>query len=319
MDTSHLRLSEPDEGWTEAFEQLAAGLRMALAGLPVEIEHVGSTSVPGLAAKPILDVDVVVATADDLPAVTAALERHGYRAKGARGIPGREAFDMPTGPPAHHLYAVMAGTRAHLDHVLFRDLLRAHPDLAARYEAVKRANAHLLPEDRLGYTDAKTEVIAELLAVARVQAGLPSDPTAVQIDQVIYRWRHPVPDEEVLELHLAAFGDDDLEPTWWRRQRPFSLGWVTAVPATDGAAPLIGFANVAWDGYLHAFLLDVAVRPGFQRLGIGTRVVQRAVAESRAAGCEWLHADFEDHLSGFYLNACGMRATRAGLIRLREA
>jgi GrpB-like predicted nucleotidyltransferase (UPF0157 family)/GNAT superfamily N-acetyltransferase len=316
MDASELTLSEPDEGWAEGFERLAARLRSALVGLPVEIEHVGSTSVPGLAAKPILDVDVVMA-ADDLPAVIARLERHGYRAKGARGIPGREAFDIPPGPPAHHLYAVVAGSKAHLDHVLLRDLLRSRPDLAARYEAVKRANAHLLRADRMGYADAKTEVITELLTMARLQAGLPADPTAVEVDGVIYQWRYPVPDSEVLGLLVAAFGNEDIEPTSWRRQRPFSLGWVTAISTADRAGPLIGFANVAWDGYLHAFLLDVAVHPGLQRRNIGTRVVRRAAEESRAAGCEWLHVDFETHLGAFYIDASGFRPTKAGLLHLQ--
>jgi GrpB-like predicted nucleotidyltransferase (UPF0157 family) len=282
-----LTLSEPDEGWAEAFERLAARLRAALVGLPVEVEHVGSTSVPGLAAKPILDVDVVMTSAADLPAISARLEELGYRAKGVRGIPGREAFDMPPGPPAHHLYAVVAGSKAHLDHVLLRDLLRARPDLAGRYEAVKRANAHLLLDDRMAYTDVKTEVITELLAIARVQAGLRADPTSIEVDGVTYQWRFPVPDDQVVALHAAAFGDDaNTDPTSWRRQRPLSLGWVTAILGGDPTV-LIGFANVAWNGDRHAFLLDVAVHPARQRRGIATRIVNRAATEAQAVGCEW--------------------------------
>jgi GrpB-like predicted nucleotidyltransferase (UPF0157 family)/GNAT superfamily N-acetyltransferase len=318
LDTSHVTLSEPDETWAQEFEHLAAGLRTALAGLRIEVEHVGSTSVPGLAAKPILDVDIVLASASDLPIVTARLERLGYKAKGMRGVSGREAFDMPPGPPAHHLYAVVAGTRAHLDHVLLRDLLRSRPDLAARYEVAKRANAHLLPDDRMGYTDAKTEVITELLTIARVQAGLPADPTAVEIEDVIYQWRLPVPDDEVVALHTVAFAESSAaEPMSWRKQRPLSLGWVTAIPAADeSGVSLIGFANVAWDGDRHAFLLDVAVHPDHQRRGIAPRIVERAAEEAQAAGCEWLHVDFEERLADFYFDSCGFTPTMAGLLRL---
>jgi GrpB-like predicted nucleotidyltransferase (UPF0157 family) len=74
-----------------------------MRGLSVEIEHVGSTSVPGLAAKPMLDVDILVQTTADVGAAVNCLERGGYRAKGTRGVPGREAFDQPPGalPPAY--------------------------------------------------------------------------------------------------------------------------------------------------------------------------------------------------------------------------
>jgi GNAT superfamily N-acetyltransferase len=82
----------------------------------------------------------------------------------------------------------------------------------------------------------------------------------------------------------------------------------------DGA--LIGFANVAWDGSDHAFLLDPKVHPDYQRQGIGTALVRRAAVAADEAGCEWLHVDFQPHLRGFYVGACGFGPTDAGLIRL---
>jgi GNAT superfamily N-acetyltransferase len=75
--------------------------------------------------------------------------------------------------------------------------------------------------------------------------------------------------------------------------------------------------NVPWDGGAHAFIIDTVVAFLAGRQGIGTRLVARAAAEARAAGCEWLHVDFEDHLADFYFNACGFRPTQAGLIQLR--
>ena len=79
---------------------------------------------------------------------------------------------------------------------------------------------------------------------------------------------------------------------------------------------LVGFVNVAWDGGIHAFLLDTCVEPAMRRQGIATRLVKAAIEAARARGAEWLHVDFEPHLTSFY-RACGFKPTEAGLIRLR--
>jgi GNAT superfamily N-acetyltransferase len=78
---------------------------------------------------------------------------------------------------------------------------------------------------------------------------------------------------------------------------------------------LVGFVNVAWDGGIHAFILDTSVHPDMQRQGIATRMVRQATSLARERGAEWLHVDFEPHLTGFY-RACGFRPTKAGLIKL---
>lgn len=88
--------------------------------------------------------------------------------------------------------------------------------------------------------------------------------------------------------------------------------------ARDAGSALVGFVNVAWDGGDHAFLLDTTVRPDLRRAGIGTELARIAVRHAANAGCEWLEVDFEEHLAAFYLDACGFRPTRAGLIRLRS-
>jgi GNAT superfamily N-acetyltransferase len=126
-----------------------------------------------------------------------------------------------------------------------------------------------------------------------------------------YVWRGPVTDAEMVELIRSHGGRP--EAGWWDRIRPHSLGWVTA-RADDGT--LIGFVNVAWDGSDHAFLLDPKTRGTHQRRGIGTRLVEVAAGEARAAGCEWLHVDFRDELAPFYFDACGFQPTAAGLIHL---
>lgn len=129
-----------------------------------------------------------------------------------------------------------------------------------------------------------------------------------------YEWRGPLTDDEMVELVRAHGGR--AAPGWWDRIRPHSLGWVTA---REQSGLLVGFVNVAWDGGDHAFLLDTKARSDRQRQGVGTRLVREAVEHTRAAGCEWLHVDFEDTeaMAAFYLDACGFRPTPAGLIRLR--
>jgi GNAT superfamily N-acetyltransferase len=128
-----------------------------------------------------------------------------------------------------------------------------------------------------------------------------------------YSWRGHLDDDELVELTRAHGGRP--EPGWWDKIRPHSLGWVTV---RDGPGSLVAFANVAWDGGGHAFLLDPKVRPDHQHQGIGTEVVRRAAAAARRAGCEWLHVDFDQELAAFYFDACGFDPTPAGLIHLRQ-
>jgi GNAT superfamily N-acetyltransferase len=88
------------------------------------------------------------------------------------------------------------------------------------------------------------------------------------------------------------------------------------VGAYDGDR-LIGFVNIAWDGGIHAFLLDTSVHPDWRRRGIATEMVRQAISVAQLRGAKWLHVDFESHLKAFYA-ACGFRHTAAGLIDLEE-
>ena len=97
----------------------------------------------------------------------------------------------------------------------------------------------------------------------------------------------------------------------WQSVLAYSLTYVCAFDSER----LAGFANVAWDGRDHAFLLDPRVHPDYRHRDIGTELVRRAAAEAKGAGCEWLHVDYEPELARFYA-ACGFRDTPAGLIRL---
>jgi ribosomal protein S18 acetylase RimI-like enzyme len=125
-------------------------------------------------------------------------------------------------------------------------------------------------------------------------------------------WRGDFDNTEVNALHAEAFGHGLLADDWHSQVHQHSLGWVCA--RRDGR--LVGFVNVAWDGGVHAFILDTIVSADCRREGIGKSLVSSAVVETRRAGCEWLHVDFDDHLRLFYFDACGFLPTNAGLIRL---
>jgi GNAT superfamily N-acetyltransferase len=132
-------------------------------------------------------------------------------------------------------------------------------------------------------------------------------------DELVYPWRASISADEMVELVDSHGGRP--EAGWWDQIRPHSLGWVTA-HTSDGV--LVGFVNIAWDGGDHAFLLDTKTRGEWQRRGIGTELVGRAAQHAKAAGCEWLHVDFEPHLRSLYLDACGFHPTDAGLIHLHS-
>ena len=129
---------------------------------------------------------------------------------------------------------------------------------------------------------------------------------------VVFEWRGAFGNAEVEALHAEAFGHEPGDIDWRSQLAVHSLGWVCA---RDGEL-LVGFVNVPWDGAGHAFLVDTIVAPRARHQGIGSRLVAIAVEESRAAGCEWLHVDFEADMAPFYLDACGFEGAPAGLIRL---
>jgi GrpB-like predicted nucleotidyltransferase (UPF0157 family) len=161
------RVVDHDERWARDFQLIRDRLWPVVAASALAVEHVGSTAVPGLAAKPVIDVDVVVADAGRVGPVVAALASIGHSHQGDLGIPGREAFSMVPGLPAHHLYVVVLGSAPHRDHVDLRDHLRTHPRAAARYAAEKRRLAPLLLTDREAYVRGKAWLVVELLAEAR--------------------------------------------------------------------------------------------------------------------------------------------------------
>lgn len=153
-----------DEAWPHQFEDVARELRAALVDVPsAQVEHVGSTSVPGLAAKPVLDVDVIV-DRPEVPDAIRALEGVGYRHRGDLGVTDREAFHAPPSGPPRHVYVCVAGSLNVRNHLAVRDVLRRRPDLRDAYAAVKRALAADPTMDIATYITGKSEVLEQVLA-----------------------------------------------------------------------------------------------------------------------------------------------------------
>ncbi|HEU5150307.1 MAG TPA: GNAT family N-acetyltransferase [Iamia sp.] len=130
---------------------------------------------------------------------------------------------------------------------------------------------------------------------------------------ITYEWRGGFTNDEVNPLHAEAFDHRLLDDDWVGQVERWSLGWVTA-RAGDA---LVGFVNVAWDGGVHAFVLDTMVAASARHRGIGTGLIGTAVRACRArGGLEWLHVDHDEDLRPFYEEACGFAPTPAGLVAL---
>ncbi|GEP37267.1 hypothetical protein NPS01_09300 [Nocardioides psychrotolerans] len=161
-----IEVTSYDDAWPLAFERIAGDLRAVLVGVPgATVEHVGSTSVPGLAAKPIIDVDVVVPQ-QEVPAAVEALVSVGYVHRGDLGVPGREAFRPPDETPRRNVYVCTAGSLNVRNHLAVRDVLRERSDLREDYAAVKRSLADEGGLDVATYTARKSEVLQRVLALS---------------------------------------------------------------------------------------------------------------------------------------------------------
>ena len=167
-------LADPDPSWPQVFASIKSELEATLADVDVlAIEHVGSTSVPGLAAKPIIDVDVVVRR-ESVAAAIAAMEAGGYSYLGDMGIEDRHAF-RPPGGVKRNVYVTVEGCLSLRNHLGVRDVLRADPELRAEYGDLKR---HLATQFTAAEIDAY--VIAKSVVLRRVlaKAGLSDDELA---------------------------------------------------------------------------------------------------------------------------------------------
>jgi len=170
MRTTKVVVLPYDSAWKAAFEEIRKEIEQAAGDLIVDVEHVGSTSVEGMSAKPCIDLDVVIPDHAVFDAVADRLKAIGYFHEGDLGIKGREAFRYSGKPHlmTHHLYVCPRDSRELHRHVTFRNFLKSHPEAVKQYSTVKETAARLFPDDIDRYMAYKAPCIQALYA----QCGL---------------------------------------------------------------------------------------------------------------------------------------------------
>lgn len=152
--------------WSTQYEQERIHILNAIGNTIVDIQHIGSTAVPKLAAKPVIDILLGLKQVPPTPTQVSSLEALGYLYCGELGIPGRHYFRRGM-PRTHQIHAVQVGSEFWKTHILFRDFLKTHPEAAQQYEALKRKLAVQFRYDRDRYTESKAPLIQQLLIQAK--------------------------------------------------------------------------------------------------------------------------------------------------------
>ena len=277
-----------DHQWPAWFAALKQRYRTVLQHVPVlAIEHVGSTAVPGLAAKPIIDVDIVVERVD-VAAASAALEALGYVPLGELGIPDRWAFRAPAGDIATNTYVTVAGCLSLRNHLAVRDTLRTDAALRDEYASVKHGLA-LRVDSIEAYVAGKSEVLLRILA----RAGLRDDELR-RIDGINQHVRirgYREGDAPALRrvfhtsVHALARGDYDAEQrNAWAPDDHDAHDWAAQMtrlqPFVVEDDAIVAYADLQPDGYIDHFF--VAGHAGGR--GIGTRLLTHLLEEARERG-----------------------------------
>ena len=164
MRTTKVIVLPYDRTWQSAFEEIKNELQSVIGDLVIGIEHVGSTSVEGMSAKPCIDIDVVIKDYSVFDAVVGKLETIGYIHEGDLGIKDREAFKYSNKPhlQTHHLYVCPQYSEELHRHITFRDFLRNNAEAVKQYSLAKETAAQLYPNDIDKYIECKSPCIEEL-------------------------------------------------------------------------------------------------------------------------------------------------------------
>ncbi|MDM8519471.1 GrpB family protein [Anaerolineales bacterium HSG6] len=157
-----------DPNWVQLFDQEAKRLSTILGDEIIAIHHIGSTAIPGIYAKPILDFLIEVRNIGIINQFNEPLAQCGYEAKGEFGLPGRRFFSKGAGSErTHHVHIFQANNPEYERHLAFRDYLLSHPDVACQYSRLKQELAERFPRDSVGYTSAKDDFIRAIEQKAR--------------------------------------------------------------------------------------------------------------------------------------------------------
>ncbi len=175
MRTGKVVVQPYDTAWKSDFEKIKSEIAGAAGDLIIGIEHIGSTSVEGMSAKPCVDLDVIIEDYSVFPAVAGKLAELGYIHEGDLGIKGREAFGYSGKPhlKKHHLYVCPRNSAELHRHITFRNFLRSNPDAVKEYSAVKETAARLFPDDIDEYIKYKSPCIEQLYEQCGLNKNIP--------------------------------------------------------------------------------------------------------------------------------------------------
>jgi GrpB-like predicted nucleotidyltransferase (UPF0157 family) len=177
LESGVVRLSPYQPVWQRLFKEEKERLQQAVGPYVLDIQHVGSTSIPGLVAKPILDIAIAVCDFEAATICIEPIEGLGYVYRGEFGIPRRHYFAKGE-PRTHHLHMNEIDSVDYENQILFRDYLIRHPDVAQAYAALKLDLARRFPADRDAYLAGKAPFIEHVLALARVAKTGKAEPTS---------------------------------------------------------------------------------------------------------------------------------------------
>lgn len=195
----HIEIVDYDPGWPAGFAREAADVRRALGPLAGEFEHIGSTAVPGLGAKPTIDLMIGYPELEIGEGFVGAMKRLGYDYLGEYGIPGRHFFRKGL-PPTHHVHCVLRDGDFWTKQIVFRDYLRSNPAVAVSYERLKRDLGTRFSHDRKSYTTAKTDFILDAQERAWRWAGA----ALIVFDLEATCWEGCRPDEKMETIEIGA-------------------------------------------------------------------------------------------------------------------
>ena len=174
LEKDTVRLIPYTDEWTRLFEEEKSLLQTAVGKFVLDIQHVGSTSIPGMLAKPIIDIAIAVRNFENAHICIKPIEQIGYEYRGENGIPRRHFF-VKGKPRTLHIHMNELGSRDWNNQIIFRDYLTRHPNIAKKYAELKTELAKRYPTDRQSYLDGKSPFIERILQLARSEeAGLES-------------------------------------------------------------------------------------------------------------------------------------------------
>jgi len=282
LERGLVRLAPHQPRWKQVFEKAKTDILQAAARavreryivydheIIADIQHIGSTAVPGICAKPIIDIGLAVTRFEEGYALVKPLEGIGYAYRGESGMPGKHYFDYYGGELCTlHLHVSELGSPVWRDHILFRDYLLRHPDTAVQYEQLKLELAEKYRTERENYIEGKSDFIRRVLALARAEEAGQPEQGAVTIR---YTDRLEGIDAGMLRGFFAGWPHPPTPETFLRLLRSSDAVWLAI---DDEAGRVAGFISALTDHVLTAFIPLLEVLPEYRRRGIGHQLVKK--------------------------------------------